>query len=150
MNNRFIGLFLLFKTNKMNGHFVGFQILVQKLEWITPIISTLQDKQKEWSLYRVSLIDSKVRTFLVYGQLSFIAEYGWIFDTWHAICREMISSASQVYAMFSSLGSWCSHIFETQEMLAVKRTDKKITALLFFHKQIWLWTSSCETYAKQK
>ena len=32
----------------MNGHFIGFRQLVQKLERITPIISTLQDKQNEW------------------------------------------------------------------------------------------------------
>ena len=37
----------------------------------TPIFSTLQDKQNEWSLNRVSPIDSKVRTLLVYGQLAF-------------------------------------------------------------------------------
>ena len=37
--------FLLFKTTKMNGHFMGFHQLVQKLEQITPIISSFQDKQ---------------------------------------------------------------------------------------------------------
>ena len=45
----------------MNGHFIGFHQLVQKLKLITPIISTLQDKQNEWSLYRVSSAASKVR-----------------------------------------------------------------------------------------
>ena len=35
----------------MKGHFMGFRQLVQKLERITPIISTLQDKQNEWSFY---------------------------------------------------------------------------------------------------
>ena len=74
MNNRFIGLFLLFKTSKMNGHFLGFHRLIKKLE--------LSWFMGSWVL----------------------AEYVWIFDTWHAIYREMISSASQVYAMFSSLG----------------------------------------------
>ena len=50
----------------MNGHFTGFHQLVQKIERITPIISTLQDKQNEWSPYRVSPTGSKVRTFLFY------------------------------------------------------------------------------------
>ena len=45
----------------MNDHFIGFHQLVQKLEWITPIISTLQDKQNEWSLYGVSSIALKVK-----------------------------------------------------------------------------------------
>ena len=50
-------------TNKMNGHFMGFRQLVQKLERITPIISTLQDKtENEWSFYGFSSTDSKVRT----------------------------------------------------------------------------------------
>ena len=45
----------------MNGHFMGFRQLVQKLERITPIISTLQDKQNEWSFCRFSKIGSKAR-----------------------------------------------------------------------------------------
>ena len=49
-------------TNKMNGHFMGFRQLVQKLERITPIISTLQDKQNERSFYGFSSTGSKVRT----------------------------------------------------------------------------------------
>ena len=40
---------------------IGFHQLIQKLECITQIISTLQDKQNEWSFYRVSSTDSKVR-----------------------------------------------------------------------------------------
>ena len=46
----------------MNGHFMGFRQLVQKLERITPIISTLQDKQNERSFYGFSSTGSKVRT----------------------------------------------------------------------------------------
>ena len=42
----------------------GFHQLVQNLEWITPIISTLQDKQNEWSLYRVSLTVSELRKYI--------------------------------------------------------------------------------------
>ena len=53
--------FVLFKTNKLNGHFMGFRQLVQKLEQITPIICTLQDKQNEWSFYGFSSTGSKVR-----------------------------------------------------------------------------------------
>mgnify|MGYP001795632208 CR=1 FL=1 len=37
----------------MNDRFIGFHQLVQKLEWITPIISTLQDKQNKRSLYNL-------------------------------------------------------------------------------------------------
>ena len=48
----------------MNGHFMGFRQLVQKLERITPVIFTLQDKQNEWSSYELSIIGSKVRAFL--------------------------------------------------------------------------------------
>ena len=44
-------------------HFVGFYQLVQKLEWITPIISTLQDKQNEWSLYRITSAHQKKWSF---------------------------------------------------------------------------------------
>ena len=33
----------------------------QKLLWIAQIVSTLHDKQNEWSLYRVSSTGSKVR-----------------------------------------------------------------------------------------
>ena len=43
----------------MNGHFMGFRQLVQKAERITPIISTLQDKQYEWSFYGFSSTGSK-------------------------------------------------------------------------------------------
>ena len=44
----------------MNGHFIGFHQLVQKLERITSIISTPQDKQNEWSLaLRVSSTGKK-------------------------------------------------------------------------------------------
>ena len=46
----------------MNCHFMGFHQLVQKLERITPVISTLQDKQNEWSFYGFSLTGPKVRT----------------------------------------------------------------------------------------
>ena len=46
----------------MNGHFMGFHQLVQKLEQITPIISTLQDKQNEWPFYGFSTTGSKSRT----------------------------------------------------------------------------------------
>ena len=45
----------------MNNHFIGFHQLVQKLEWITPIISTLHDKQNKCSLYRVSSAAPKSR-----------------------------------------------------------------------------------------
>ena len=45
----------------MSGYFIGFHQLVQKLELLTPIISTLQDKQNKCSLYRVSSTVSKVR-----------------------------------------------------------------------------------------
>ena len=48
----------------MNGHFIGFQQLVQKLERITPIISTLQNKQNEWSLYGISSTRSRVKTII--------------------------------------------------------------------------------------
>ena len=45
----------------MNGHFMGqFCQLVQTLEQITPIISTLQDKQNEWSFYGFSSTGLKV------------------------------------------------------------------------------------------
>ena len=40
----------------MNGHFIGFHQLVQKLQRITPIISAIQDKQNDWS-YVKSFID---------------------------------------------------------------------------------------------
>ena len=53
---------LLFKTSKMNGQLMGFPQLVQKLEWITPIISTLEDNQNEWSIYGFSSTGSKVRS----------------------------------------------------------------------------------------
>ena len=46
----------------MNGHFMSFRQLVQKLQRITPIISTLQDKQNERSFYGFSSTGSKVRT----------------------------------------------------------------------------------------
>ena len=46
----------------MNGHFMDFCQLVQKLERITPIISTLQDNQNEWSFYGFLSTVSKVRT----------------------------------------------------------------------------------------
>ena len=46
---------------KQNGHIIVFHQLVQKLEWTTAIISTIQNKQNEWSLYRVSSAGSKVR-----------------------------------------------------------------------------------------
>ena len=36
----------------MNGHFIEFQQLLQKLELITLIISTIQDKQNQWFFYR--------------------------------------------------------------------------------------------------
>ena len=52
-------VFLLFKTNRMNGRFIGFHQLFQQLDRITRIISTLQDKQNKQSLYRVSSTDSK-------------------------------------------------------------------------------------------
>ena len=52
--NRFYSQKLLSKTTKMNGHFLGFRQLVQKLERITPIISTLKDNQNEWSSYGFS------------------------------------------------------------------------------------------------
>ena len=41
--------------------FKRFHPLVQKLELITPVVSTLQDKQNECSLHSDSLICSKVR-----------------------------------------------------------------------------------------
>ena len=46
----------------MNGRFMGFRQLVQKLQRITPIISTLQDKQTERSFYGFSSTGSKVTT----------------------------------------------------------------------------------------
>ena len=46
----------------MNGRFMGFRQLVQKLQRITPITSSLQDKQNEWSFYGFSSTGSKVRT----------------------------------------------------------------------------------------
>ena len=46
----------------MNGHFMGFPQLVQKLERITPIISTLQDKQNESSFYGFSSTGLKAKT----------------------------------------------------------------------------------------
>mgnify|MGYP001792517152 CR=1 FL=1 len=47
----------------MNGHFIEFHSQVQKLEWITPNISTLQGKpQNEQSFSQVVLIDFKIAT----------------------------------------------------------------------------------------
>ena len=45
--------------DKQNGHFMGFRQLVQKLDRLTPIMSTLQDKQNEWSFHGFSSNDSK-------------------------------------------------------------------------------------------
>ena len=52
---------LLLMTSKLKDHFMGFHQLAQKLERLTPIISTLQDKQNEWSFYGFSSTGSKVR-----------------------------------------------------------------------------------------
>ena len=45
----------------MNGFIIGIHQLVQKLELITPIISNLQEKHNDRSLYWVSLTGSKPR-----------------------------------------------------------------------------------------
>ena len=49
----------------MNGHFMGFRQLVQKLEQKTPIISTLQDRQNELSFYGFSATASYKLTNLI-------------------------------------------------------------------------------------
>ena len=55
------------KTSKINGHFVGFYLLVQKIghskKQVTPNTSTLKEIQNEWSCYGFSSTGSKVRTF---------------------------------------------------------------------------------------
>ena len=47
------------QTYKMNCHFMGFRQVVQRLERITPIISTLQDNQNERLFYEFLSTGSK-------------------------------------------------------------------------------------------
>ena len=52
------------RKNKINGHFMGFRQLDQKLERITPINSTLQEKQYQWSFYGFSSTGSKLERII--------------------------------------------------------------------------------------
>ena len=69
---------LLFKTNKMNGHFMGFRQLVQKFEQVLNTNNFhFQDKQNEWSFYGFSTTGSKFEriTLFVSTLIDFYSQF---------------------------------------------------------------------------
>ena len=70
--------FLLFKIIKINGNFVDFRQPIQKLERITPIISTLQDEQNEWSFDGFSSVrtNNTPIIFALQDQQNILSFYG--------------------------------------------------------------------------
>ena len=60
----------------MNGRFMGFRQLVQKLERITPISSTLQDMQNDRLFYGFSSTGSKFRIVLTFEKSSHLVGQG--------------------------------------------------------------------------
>ena len=72
--------FLLFKIIKINGNFVDFRQLVQKLERITPIISTLQDEQNEWSFDVFSSVRTNNTNYFCSSRPAKYIVILWVFD----------------------------------------------------------------------